>query len=357
MVMSPVGRVDDVQELRRRRPTGVPARFVRDEDERPNPDALVPPMSTQLPLISLSRLMEGKGDDGRCELYRLAEACRDWGFFQVVEHGVDPELMERMEKVATEFFMLPVEEKRKYPMTPGKVQGYGQAFVFSEDQKLDWCNMFALGVEPRAIRIPELWPKTPPDFSETVDRYSRQVRKTCDELLSCISRSLGLRDARLRETFGEAVQAVRMNYYPPCSRPDLVLGLSPHSDGSALTVLQQSPRPASSAGLQILKDGKWFHVHPIPNAFVINIGDTIEVLSNGRYKSVEHRAVTDGERDRLSLVTFYAPSYDVEVGPLGELMDEGNPRMYRTYNHGEYSRNYVSQRLQGKKPLDFAKLP
>ena len=73
-----------------------------------------------------------------------------------------------------------------------------------------------------------------------------------------------------------AVQAVRMNYYPACPRPDLVLGLSPHSDGSALTVLQQGK--GSSVGLQILKDGKWISVQPIPNALVINIGDTIEVL-------------------------------------------------------------------------------
>lgn len=65
-----------------------------------------------------------------------------------------------------------------------------------------------------------------------------------------------------------------MNYYPPCSRPDLVLGLTPHSDGSALTVLQQD---TASVGLQILKDGAWLPVHPIANALVVNVGDTLEV--------------------------------------------------------------------------------
>uniref|UniRef100_A0A7N0VKY5 Fe2OG dioxygenase domain-containing protein n=1 Tax=Kalanchoe fedtschenkoi TaxID=63787 RepID=A0A7N0VKY5_KALFE len=157
--------------------------------------------------------------------------------------------------------------------------------------------------------------------------------------------------------FGEAVQAVRMNYYPPCPRPDLVLGLSPHSDGSALTVLQQGKGSADVAGLQILKDGNWVPVHPVPNSLVINIGDTIEVVTNGKYKSVEHRAVTHKEKDRVSIVTFYAPSYEVEIGPVGELVDQkDSPCRYRTYNHGEYSKHYVSSKLQGKKTLDFAKV-
>lgn len=85
---------------------------------------------------------------------------------------------------------------------------------------------------------------------------------------------LGLKKNVFENMFGEAVQAVRMNYYPPCPRPDLVIGLSPHSDGSALTVLQE--RKGSSVGLQILKNKTWVSVQPIPNALVINIGDTLE---------------------------------------------------------------------------------
>ncbi|KAK4405587.1 protein SRG1 [Sesamum angolense] len=281
-------------------------------------------------------------------------SCKEWGFFQVINHGIDLELLERIEKVAMEFFMMPLEEKQKYPMIPGTVQGYGQAFVFSEDQKLDWCNMFALGLEPHCVRNPKLWPTKPSDFCETVEIYSREIRKLCKNLLKYIAITLSLNEDIFEEMFGVAVQAVRMNYYPACPRPDLVLGLSPHSDGSALTVLQQGK--GSSIGLQILKDGKWIPVQPIPNALVINVGDTIEVLTNGRYKSVEHRAVTHKEKDRLSIVTFYAPSYEIELGPLPELVDDKNPCKYRRYNHGEYSKHYVTNKLQGKKTLEFAKI-
>ena len=82
----------------------------------------------------------------------------------MVNHGIDLGLLERIEKVVRDFFMLPLEEKQKYPMDMEAIQGYGQAFVFSENQKIDWCNMFALGFEPDYMKRPELWPSKPADF-------------------------------------------------------------------------------------------------------------------------------------------------------------------------------------------------
>ncbi|CAH9137186.1 unnamed protein product [Cuscuta epithymum] len=358
-----VGHIDDVQELRMTNPSYIPERFIRDATERPElsitDDHSSSSCDLKIPAIDLSKLIneEKSSPEFQSEMMKLTVACQEWGFFQVIHHGIELSLLESLEKVAMEFFMLPLEEKKKYPMAPGTVQGYGQAFVFSEDQKLDWCNMFALGIMPHSIRNPNLWPTNPVAFSETLEAYSREVRKLCKELLKCIAISLGLSERVFEEMFGVAVQAVRMNYYPACPRPDLVMGLSPHSDGSALTVLQQG-QFSNSIGLQILKDNAWVPVQPLPNALVINLGDTIEVLTNGRYKSVEHRAVTHQEKDRLSIVTFYAPSYEIELGPLPELVDESNnnPSRYRRYNHGEYSKHYVTNKLQGKKTLEFAKI-
>ncbi|XP_077239922.1 protein LATERAL BRANCHING OXIDOREDUCTASE 1-like [Tasmannia lanceolata] len=342
-----VGHVHDVQELRKARPTNIPDRYVRDMAERPTLASI--PTSMNIPVIDMSELKQQSQE----ELAKLALACEEWGFFQVINHGINTMLLERIQKLSMEFFMLPLEEKEKYPMAPGTIQGYGHAFVFSENQKLDWCNMLALGVEPRFMRDPKLWPTKPAHFIETLDIYSKNIRNLCQNLLRFISKSLGLKPDVFNDMFGAAVQAVRMNYYPPCSRPDLVLGLSPHSDGSALTVLQQD---TGSVGLQIFKENTWVPVHPIPNALVINIGDTIEVLTNGKYKSVEHRAVTNKEKDRLSVVTFYAPSYEIELGPLPEFIDKNRPCKYRRYNHGEYSRHYITNKLEGKRSLDFAKI-
>ncbi|KAK0607045.1 hypothetical protein LWI29_008370 [Acer saccharum] len=354
-----VGHIDDVQELWRTKPTTVPERFVRDVTERPTTlDSTTTQSSphTDIPIIDLSKLvMNGNPDDFKSEILNLTTACQDWGFFQVVNHGIDLGLLESIEKVAKDFFMLPLEEKQKYPMDMKAIQGYGQAFVFSENQKIDWCNMFALGLEPEFVKRPELLPSKPADFSETLESYSREVKKLCKNLLKYIAVTVGLKEDVFEEMFGDVVYGVRMNYYPPCSRPDLVNGLSPHSDGSAITVLQQQGK-GSYAGLQILKDNTWVPVQPILNALVVNIGDTIQVLTNGKYKSVEHRAVTHKEKDRLSITTFYSPGFKIELGPMPEFVDENNPCKYKRYIHGEYSKHYITNKLRGKKNLDFVKI-
>uniref|UniRef100_A0ACD5XK14 Uncharacterized protein n=1 Tax=Avena sativa TaxID=4498 RepID=A0ACD5XK14_AVESA len=345
-----IGEVHDVQELQRLcAAEDVPERYLREGDDRPGGANVCE--QAQIPVIDVGELRRGGGD----ELRRLRLACEEWGFFQVVNHGIEGELLDGMEKAAREFFALPLEEKQRYPMAPGGIQGYGHAFVFSDDQKLDWCNMLALGVSPASIRRPALWPTTPALFSDTLVRYSAEVRALCAVLLAHVAETLGLAPGTFEGMFGgeAAVQAVRMNFYPPCPRPDLVLGLSAHSDGSAVTVLQQD---AGRVGLQVRRGDAWVPVHPVPRALVINLGDSLEVLTNGRYKSVEHRAVTSGEHDRLSIVTFYAPAYDVEMGPLPELVADGEPCRYRRFNHGEYSRHYVTSKLEGKKTLDFAKI-
>lgn len=82
----------------------------------------------------------------------------------------------------------------------------------------------------------------------------------------------------------------------------------------------------------------------------------MQVLTNGKYKSVEHRAVANDQRDRLTIVTFYAPNYVVELGPMPEFVNEKNPSKYKRYNHGEYSKHYTTNKLQGKRTLDFAKI-
>ncbi|KAL9237676.1 hypothetical protein vseg_012197 [Gypsophila vaccaria] len=340
-----MGSVVDVQEVKNR---AIPDRFVREVDERP----MLPTYcdSIQIPTIDLAKI--GNADSN--ELYNLALFCQNWGFFQVINHGIEEKLMDSIESKAMEFFMQPLHEKHKYQMTPGSLQGYGQAFVFSDHQKLDWCNMFALAIDPPFLRNPILWPSKPANFSETIEAYQNEIRTLSKKLLRYIATSLDVKADMFDELFGEAVQAIRMNYYPPCPRPDLVLGLSPHSDGSALTILQQKKN--CSVGLQFLKDNNWVSVQPDPNALLVNIGDTIEVLTNGKYKSIEHRVVTNEVKDRLSIVTFYAPSYQVELGPLSEFVNQNNPLKYRKYNHGEYSKHYVSNKLQGKRTLDFTKL-
>jgi isopenicillin N synthase-like dioxygenase len=82
----------------------------------------------------------------------------------------------------------------------------------------------------------------------------------------------------------------------------------------------------------------------------------MQVLTNGKYKSIEHRAVTNTSKEKMSLVTFHAPSYNVEIGPLPQFIDHSHPCLYRSYIHAEYNLYYLSNKLEGKNSLDFAKM-
>ncbi|KAK9266915.1 hypothetical protein L1049_027174 [Liquidambar formosana] len=95
-----------------------------------------------------------------------------------------------------------------------------------------------------------------------------------------------------------------MNYYPPCVHAKKVMGLTPHSDATGLTLLMEVN---DVQGLQIKKNGKWVPIRPIPGAFIINVGDIIEIVSNGEYNSIEHRAVVNPVKKRLSIAAFHSP--------------------------------------------------
>ncbi|OMO60263.1 Oxoglutarate/iron-dependent dioxygenase [Corchorus capsularis] len=160
-------------------------------------------------------------------------------------------------------------------------------------------------------------------------------------LLSLISQGLGLEKGCLEKKLGEKPQGrLQANYYPPCPDPELTLGLNVHTDICALTIV----RPSEGVnGLQIIKDGKWVAVESIPNSFVINLGDQIQVLSNGRYKSVHHRVVTNKTQKRVSVATFYSPRSEAIIGPIEELIDEQNPALYRNYHYSEFLEEFFKQ--------------
>lgn len=104
--------------------------------------------------------------------------------------------------------------------------------------------------------------------------YSTEVNALAMTLISKMAKVLHIKDDEVREFFENGIQSMRMNYYPPCPQPEKVTGLTPHSDGAALTILLQINEVE---GLQIKKDRKWFPVKPLPNAFIVNIGDMLEV--------------------------------------------------------------------------------
>ncbi|KAH7422064.1 hypothetical protein KP509_13G088700 [Ceratopteris richardii] len=135
---------------------------------------------------------------------------------------------------------------------------------------------------------------------------------------------------------------VRFNYYPPCPQPSLTLGLGAHSDPHLLTLLHQD----LVGGLQICKDGLWMAVRPMPGALVVNIGDALQVWSNDHYKSVEHRAVCNSLRSRLSMGFFLTPMDDATICPL----KLSSPH-YKPFTWKEYREQMYARRPRGKSNL------
>lgn len=303
----------------------------------------------QIPIIDMSRLLDHQFY--KDEATKLKSACEEWGFFQLVNHGIPNEVIESMKSDIEAFFKLTLDEKKAFAQLPGTIEGYGQAFVLSDDQKLDWGDMFFLATQPTSSRNLRLWPTYPSTFRTSLDKYSLQLKRVANSLLELMAKNLGLVPEKLTDLFNDGLQSMRMNYYPPCPQANKVFGLSPHSDAVGLTLLLQVNEVQ---GLQIRRNGGWISIKPLPDAFIVNIGDIIEILSNGKYKSIEHRAIVSTDRERLSIAAFHSPNYDVQVGPLWELVN--GSKCYKSLSHENFMRLVISSKLDGKSLLGHMKL-
>ncbi|QHO07715.1 hypothetical protein HN51_066418 [Arachis hypogaea] len=340
--------VPNVQEMVKNNPLEVPQRYIRSTEEMEKVNYLTH-LSSQIPVLDFALLSSGNS----LELLKLDKACKDWGFFQLVNHGIEKEVLQRMKEATTKFFDLPIEEKEKYAMPPNDVHGYGHAYVVSEDQILDWSDLMFLLIYPTRCRRLQCWPKTPKGFNEIIEAYSREVNRVSRELLSTLSAIMGMENHVLHELHKEIIQGLRMNYYPPCITPENVLGVSPHSDSGTITLLLQND---DVCGLEIRHKGGWVPVVPKSDALVVNVGDILEIWSNGKYKSIEHRVVTNKNRERISYATFISPWDDVEVEPLDHMVDAENPKLYKKVIFGEYLRQSLQRKMEGKAHTDVARI-
>eukprot|EP00268_Persea_americana_P054540 TRINITY_DN6253_c0_g1_i10.p1 TRINITY_DN6253_c0_g1~~TRINITY_DN6253_c0_g1_i10.p1 ORF type:complete len:297 (-),score=58.49 TRINITY_DN6253_c0_g1_i10:1024-1914(-) len=260
--------VESVQEIVRKDSRNIPHRYIREDVDRPK-DTDLYPLQLEIPLIDFSLLSSDKD-----EREKLHQACKEWGFFQITNHGIAEDVLQRMKAAAAAFFELPLEEKKMYSMASNDLQGYGQAYVVSEQQKLDWSDILFLMTLPIKDRKLNYWPTRVTSFMEVVDAYSKEINRVAKELFANLSLMMNMGKETLQRLHGEMKQAIRLNYYPICSRPELVLGVSPHSDCSTMSLLLQDDEVSA---LQIQHEGHWVPIEPIPRALVVNVGDIFEV--------------------------------------------------------------------------------
>ncbi|KAF3449879.1 hypothetical protein FNV43_RR05958 [Rhamnella rubrinervis] len=339
-----------VQELAKEPLIAVPQGFVRVDDDHLRPPNDLFDETTNMPTIDMNKLVNtGEATDVDDELEKLHITCQEWGIFQLVNHGISSELLEKLKHEIEAWFNLPLEEKMKYKIRPGEIEGYG-TIAKTHDQNLDWSDRFFMIINPILRRKPHLFPQLPPSLRATLQCYFLQLNKLAMALVGLLARALNIDVKEIKELVEDGMQSVRMTYYPPCPQPERVIGLSPHSDADVITILHQLN---GVHGLQIKKDGVWIPVNLVQHAFVVNVGDILEIMSNGMYKSVVHRAMVNSDKERISLAMFFKLKCEAEVGPLASLINPQNPPLFKRIPMEKYVKDYISRRkFDGKTYLE-----
>jgi isopenicillin N synthase-like dioxygenase len=259
-------------------------------------------------------------------------ACREWGCFQIINHGVEPEQLAELQREIVNFFANSREAKRQVERTAENPWGFYDRELTKNVR--DWKEIFDFGPAAAAGPLACLpqWPRGLTNFRPVMEAFFSECETIARKLLAGISRNLGMPVDYLGRGFGsEHSSFLRLNYYPPCAAPDQHFGISQHTDAGALTVLWQDQQ----AGLQFFRGDSWYTVTPVPGALLINIGDIVQVWSNDQYRAPLHRVLTSAREARYSAPFFFNPSYDTNYAPLPGVLVVAAPR-YRSINWGEF---------------------
>lgn len=277
-----------------------------------------------LPLIDVSALVAGTA--GRDAIAaQIGAACRAHGFFYVTGHGVDPALVKRLEEISHRFFELPEETKMRWRMALGgrAWRGYFPLGGELTSGRPDWKEGLYLGTELPAthppvqaktpVHGPNLFPEVP-GFRETILEYMAAVTQLGHRLMEGIALSLGLDAGYFADRYtADPLILFRLFNYPSQPVPeglDVQWGVGEHTDYGLLTILHQD----HIGGLAVHTPGGWIDAPPVAGSFVCNIGDMLDRMTGGLYKSTPHRVKrnTSGH-DRLSFPLFFDPNFEARV--------------------------------------------
>jgi polar amino acid transport system ATP-binding protein len=304
---------------------------------------------SSLPLIDVAPLVAGSaGRDAVAA--QIGAACRAHGFFYVTGHGVAPALVKRLEALSHFFFELPEETKMQWRMALGgrAWRGYFPLGGELTSGRPDWKEGLYLGTELPAthplvqaktpVHGPNLFPDVP-GFRETILDYMTAVTQLGHRLMEGIALSLGLPAGYFAERYtADPLILFRLFNYPSQPVPeglDVQWGVGEHTDYGLLTILHQD----HIGGLAVHTPGGWIDAPPVAGSFVCNIGDMLDRMTGGLYKSTPHRVKrnTSGH-DRLSFPLFFDPNFEARVQRIeglagAEARDDSSERWDRANVH------------------------
>ncbi|XP_019180243.1 PREDICTED: gibberellin 2-beta-dioxygenase 2-like [Ipomoea nil] len=306
-------------------------------------------MSEKIPVIDLC------GE--RSEVSSLiVNACEEFGFFKVINHGVGEDVVRRMEDQSFHFFRKPAFEKHKLAAPPANPYGYGcknigfNGDVGEVEYLILHANLLSLAQKSNL----------PLNLSSAVKGYVEALGELACKILELMAEGLHIQETSVFSNLIKDVQSdsiFRLNYYPPISSTTSltptfndIVGFGEHTDPQILTILKSN----DVAGLQIsFKDGVWIPISPEPRSgFFVNVGDMLQVLTNGRFMSVRHRVMVGSLKTRMSMMYFAAPTFNTTISCPSKLVTPENPRLYRAFTWAEYKKTTYSRKL-GDNRLHF----
>ncbi len=304
-------------------------------------------MPLSLPVIDMAPLFGGDASARAAVAREIGAACRECGFFYVTGHGISPSTLGELDRAARTFFALPEHEKLAIAMARGgrAWRGYfpvgGELTSGKPDQKEGVYFGTELGSDDPRVRagLPlhgaNLFPARPDELRHVVLEYIAAATGTAHALMQGIALSLGLEPKYFYDNYtNNPTILFRIFHYPPVAPSSSDWGVGEHTDYGLLTLLAQD----ANGGLQVKTGNGWIEAPPIPGTLVCNIGDMLDRLTGGLYRSTAHRAKNVSGRGRLSFPFFFDPGFDAEVRPLPErallAADDSQTRWDRQNVHG-----------------------
>lgn len=295
---------------------------------------------SEIPVIDLAALVAG--DDDPAAIAALGEACTRIGFVYVKNHGVPPSLIAAMAEQAARFFDRPMDEKMEIVLDR-RMRGYlplnyrsleGDPRGGTSQQEGFWVGHDRPTDPDSPLDGPNRWPAGQPELQPVMLAYFDAVESLATVLQRCFALALGLERDFFDPYFTAPLSRLKLNHYPPQDAPerDDEIGVVSHCDSGGFTILWQD----DNGGLEIqTKDGDWVGAPPIEGTFVINIGNVMQIWTNGRFSSTPHRVINRSGNDRHSIPLFVNPHHGATVGPL-----IGEPdRTFEPLVYGDYQRD------------------